>query len=85
MPVTICTDPVTLSTKSKPPYRFFLRREIGSASTHYTLTTPREARLRQHGRFFFRGVGVAFFIRIYGVLGTKGSLYTKNVISNLLT
>ena len=56
---------VTLSTEKYIPYHFFLRRNIGSASTHYTLTTTREGDVRQHGRLQFRGVGMSVSKRIF--------------------
>ena len=75
---------VTSSTEKYIPYRFFLRRNIGSASTHYTLTTTREGDVRQHGRFKFHGVGMSVLKRIFWVLRTKWSHYTNYVLSNLL-
>ena len=74
MPVTTPTEQtVPLSTGNYIPYRFLLKREIGSVSTHYTLTSAREGDVRQHRCFRFSGVGMSVSSRIIGVLGTKGS------------
>ena len=84
MPVTTSTETVTSSTGKCILHRFLLRREIGSVSTHYTLATPGEGDVGQHGRFYFRGVGSSVSIRIIGVLGTKGSQFTNFLLPNVL-
>ena len=72
MPVTTSTETVTSSTGQCIPHRFLLRREIGSVSTHYTLATPEEGDVGQHGRLFFRGVIVSISIRILASSARKG-------------
>ena len=66
MPVETYTEKtLNLPTCKNIPHGFLLRREIGSGSKHYTLTTPRKGDLRQHGRLKFRGDGCASFKPYY--------------------